>query len=190
VDAIRSFIAIDLAPATIREAQRLIARLQTAAEDVTWVHADNMHLTLKFLGEVPSVETPAVCRAVADAVAGFPPFEIRCRGAGAFPDLQRPRTAWLGITDGRESLGELQAAIDDAMSRLGFARERRGFHPHLTLGRVRQSGPQQRELGRMLAHYDDFDAGISEINEVIVYASFLDRTGPTYRPMGRSTLAG
>ena len=62
-----------------------------------------MHLTLKFLGDVPDTETPDICRVVAAAAAEFEPFEIICRGAGAFPDIHRPQTLWIGIEDGAES---------------------------------------------------------------------------------------
>lgn len=189
MDAIRTFIAVDLSAATRSAARKLIEKLRPAGADVNWVEAKNMHLTLKFLGEVPSRDTPDVCKAVAEVAAQFEPLTVTCRGAGAFPDLDRPRTVWLGIEEGKEELAALQAAVDDAMLDLGFPREHRSFHPHLTLGRVKQGGPALSELSRLLEKHAEFDAGESDIDEVIVFASFLDRHAPpTYRPMGRGRL--
>ena len=94
---IRTFVAVELSPETRSAAARLIERLRPAGAKVSWVKADNMHLTLKFLGDVPNVEIPAVCQAVAASSMNIAPFEIECGGAGAFPDARKPRTIWLGV---------------------------------------------------------------------------------------------
>lgn len=189
---IRTFIAVELSPSVKGRAEELIARLRVAAAEVNWVKPPHMHLTLKFLGDVPDTETPDICRVVAKAAASVPPFEILCRGVGAFPSNDRPKTLWIGVGDGAQQLVELQAAIDDALkSELGYGRELRAFHPHLTIGRVKRELPGGRgDLAHLLDKYADFDADLAIIDEVVTFASFLGRAGPTHEALDRAELKG
>src|SRR6185436_14027923 len=114
---IRTFIAVEMSPRLLGRAGDLIDKLRVAAAEVNWVHPQQMHLTLKFLGDVRDTETPDICRVVNQVAASFEPFEITCRGAGAFPSLEQPRTLWIGIEDGADELMALAAAIEDALKR-------------------------------------------------------------------------
>ncbi|HEX5106110.1 MAG TPA: RNA 2',3'-cyclic phosphodiesterase [Pirellulaceae bacterium] len=187
---IRTFIAVELGPGVIKRAGDLIDKLRVADAQVGWVKPQHMHLTLKFLGDVSDTETPDICRVVAQAAGQIEPFEIICRGAGAFPDIQRPKTLWIGITDGAEELKALQAAIEDALkTELGYPKEPRGFHPHLTIGRVKHASAMGRgDLEHLLEKHRDFDADLAVIDEVVTFASFLERKGPTHEAMGRAEL--
>jgi 2'-5' RNA ligase len=149
-----------------------------------------MHLTLKFLGDVPDTETPDICRVVSEVASRFEPFEITCRGAGAFPTPEHPRTLWIGIEDGAEELCALQAALENALKeQLGFPKEARRFQPHLTIGRVKHEPPSAHgELAALLVKQAHFDADLSVIDELVVFASFLGRGGPTYEALGRAEL--
>jgi 2'-5' RNA ligase len=189
---IRTFIAVELGQNVIGRAGDLIDKLRVADAAVNWVRPQQMHLTLKFLGDVPDTDTPDICRVVAKAASHFEPFEIICRGAGAFPDIQRPKTLWIGIRDGGDELKRLQAAIDDALkTELGYSREPRGFHPHLTIGRVKQASAMGRgDLQHLLDKYKDVDADLAVIEEVVTFASFLDKKGPTHEALGRAELSG
>src|SRR5688572_5973364 len=120
---LRTFIAVEMSPTVIGRAQQLIRELQTSGAEVNWVKPAQMHLTLKFLGDVPDTETPDICRVVAAAAKTVEPFEVLCRGAGAFPDIDNPKTIWLGFTQGTEELIELQTAIEDALKKeMGYGR--------------------------------------------------------------------
>lgn len=189
---LRTFIAVEMSPTVIGKAQQLIKELQSAGADVNWVRPAHMHLTLKFLGDVPDIDTPDICRVVASAAKTVEPFEVVCRGVGAFPDLEHPRTLWIGFKQGGDELIELQTAIEDALKKeMGFGREQRRFHPHLTLGRVKRCDePQRQKLATLLAQNVEFDADLSVIEEVVVFASFLGRQGPTHEALGRVELAG
>lgn len=189
---IRTFIAVEMSPSVKGRAGDLIDRLRVAPAEVNWVRPEQMHLTLKFLGDVPDTETPEICRVVADVAAAFEPFELTCRGVGAFPNLREPRTLWIGIEDGDEELRALQAAIDDALkARLGYGKETRGFHPHLTVGRVKRVLPGgEAELAAVLEKHALFDADLAVIDEVVTFASFLGRRGPTHEALGRASLGG
>ncbi len=186
---IRTFVAVDVAEAVRERAAQLIELLRGAGGDVKWVEPHNLHLTLKFLGDVAETEVNSVCQAVARAAAGMPPFLMSVQGAGAFPHIGRPRTIWIGVEEGTEPLQSLQRAVDKALKPLGFPKEQRAFHPHLTLGRIRRGGPELHALSDRLREQQGFDAGSSMIDEVVVYASYLDRSGPTYQAMSRVALA-
>ncbi|MBC8875881.1 MAG: RNA 2',3'-cyclic phosphodiesterase [Planctomycetes bacterium] len=188
MNTIRTFIAVDVGDAVRRRAADLVERLRVGGGDVKWVDPHNMHLTLKFLGDVPDPQTADICRAVAEAAGKSPMFEIGLRGAGAFPHAGRPRTVWMGVDRGADLLASLHTAIEKALAKLGFRKEARRFHPHLTLGRVRRGGSAQRDLGRLINDNGQFDGGVANINEVLVFASFLDKEGPTYNVLGRARL--
>lgn len=187
---IRTFVAVDLTPAVRKRAGKLVGLLRPASADVNWVDPPNMHLTLKFLGDVPDTQVPAICNAVAAAAAEVEPFSLQVHGCGAFPTPSRPRTIWIGVTDGLEPIRQLHQAIDFALLDLGFAKERRQFTPHLTIGRVRRGGPALGDLADLVQKYVDFQAGQVDVSQVIVFASYREKTGPTYDVLGRGPLGG
>jgi len=188
MNKIRTFIAVEVSEVVLARAQELIGRLRPGDTNVKWVEPHNIHLTLKFLGDVPDAQTADVCRAVAKAAEQLSPFEIALRGAGAFPHVGRPRTVWMGVDRGADELASLHKAIEKDLAKLGFPKEGRRFHPHLTLGRVRRGGAPQRELGGLIRDNEEFDGGAADINELVVFASFLDKSGPTYQALGRARL--
>jgi 2'-5' RNA ligase len=149
-----------------------------------------MHLTLKFLGDTAETLLPDVCRAVIKAAANVEPFELTFVGAGAFPTLQRPQTLWLGVKEGLNEIAELHSAVDESLFLLRYPKERSRFLPHLTLGRARGGSPEQfAELRRILEESSQFDAGVSVVEEAILYSSTLDRVnGPSYDVLARAEL--
>lgn len=189
---LRTFIALELSSGVKARARQLVDRLRITDSKINWVQPENMHLTLKFLGDVPEIETPEICRCVAKAAATIEPFEIVFRGAGAFPTAEHPRSLWIGVQDGTEYLLELQAAIEDALyNDLGFAKERRRFQPHLTIGRVKHAGGAEgKRLAELIEQNADFDGNLSVVDEVVTFASFLGREGPTYQALDHAPLAG
>ena len=189
MDAIRTFLAVNISDSVRKRLDILSRRLQPISSKARWVDSKNFHVTLKFLGDVPSVQTVAICRAAAAAVAEFEPFSLRCRGVGAFPTAEKPRTIWAGVADGADELTLIHASLDDAMADLGFLREPRRYRPHVTLGRFGR-GQRVDGLADQLAQYEDFDAGVCEVSEVIIFASYLEKSGPTYEVLGRAPLVG
>lgn len=185
---IRTFVAVELNPAVRGRAEQLIQLLRVTGADVKWVDTLNMHLTLKFLGDVRSQEIPRVCQTVQRAVAKVEPFEMEICGAGAFPNAQRPRTLWLGAGSGAEEMVALHGHVEAALGKLGFRKEHRRFHPHFTIGRLRRGGPAVAELGQILIENADFDAGRINVSQVVVFSSRLDRPGPTYEALSRENL--
>jgi 2'-5' RNA ligase len=189
-DSIRTFVAVEVADRVRDAALAVIDELAQARGDVKWVRRENLHLTLQFLGQVPAAQINDVCRAVTDAVADAEPFALEIRGAGAFPNTRRPRTVWLGVTAGRDALVAVQKRVQKALKKLGFRPEDRPFSPHLTIGRVREGGPELAGLGQRIVERADTLCGESMIREVVVFSSELARSGPTYTALCRAPLAG
>lgn len=138
MERIRSFVAILLNEEVRAAVAAAIARLKPLAPRVGWVAPPNLHLTLKFLGELPPEALEPVKEGLAEAVAGAAPFSLRFHGLGAFPGLARPRVLWVGVAEGGPAAQALQARVEGALTRRGFAREERPYSPHLTIGRVRE----------------------------------------------------
>ena len=145
---IRSFVAIELP----EEAKKGLASLRKELERdehrfVKWVDPGGIHLTLKFLGNIPSKRVTEITEAVRKAAKGLSPFLLEISGLGAFPSLKQVRVVWVGVGGELDKLSTLQQNIDSALAALGFAREERSFVPHLTVARVRE-GASTSERGR------------------------------------------
>jgi 2'-5' RNA ligase len=189
-DIVRTFIAVEIPGEVKNRASQLIAQLRTAPAKVKWVAPQHMHWTLKFLGDVNLLDTPKICEAVARAVEPLAPFDVEARGAGAFPDVSRPRTVWIGVGAGSEQMIELHDAIEYELAPLGYRPENRRFRPHLTIGRVRSSPTGIEELGALIEQQADFASGLSTVYEVMIISSELGHDGPTYEVLGHADLKG
>ncbi len=185
---VRTFVAVELAPAVKQEVRQLIRRLQSTQAAVKWVEEENLHITLKFLGEIDNQQVPLVCQAVARTVSSYDPFELELKGLGAFPRLERPRVLWVGVGRGSERLVQLQSELDLRLQELGYPLETRPYEPHLTIGRVKRAGPDMQRLAEALNQWMDFEPGCMWVEEAVVFASQLSRHGPIYTPLGRLEL--
>ena len=129
-------------------------------------------------------------RRSAGAVAGVAPFDLEIRGAGAFPNPARPRVIWLGSAEGQEPMADLAERIESALEKLGFPREDRRFHAHLTLGRVRRGGPAVSALASLVQEHADAQIGRTPVDEVVIFSSQLKPTGAIYEALDRAELGG
>ena len=187
----RLFIAVDLDDAARAamgaEQKRVAAAMGDARSSVKWVKPEQMHLTLVFLGEVSEGHAPAIVDSVNQPVA-MPAFGITFQGLGVFPSHGGPRALWVGITDGGAELSELQREIARRVTDAGIVLESRPFHPHLTLGRWRQSRPSDRR--RILsASRPDVVTRVA-VPVATLYQSRISSAGPTYTALARANLAG
>ncbi|NTU43068.1 MAG: RNA 2',3'-cyclic phosphodiesterase [Nitrospirales bacterium] len=177
----RCFIAIEISQ-PIRDALgEMMKGLKAISRGIKWVPAGNIHLTLKFLGEVKEELIPEIRKRLAEVCNSHSPAALAIRGAGAFPNLRSPQVIWVGCGDSPE-LKVLYEAIEEAMSGLGFEKERRKFSPHLTLGRVREQRglePVMKELQLL----KDQDWGTVEVGAVALMQSVLKPSGAEYTPV-------
>lgn len=132
-----------------------------------WIKPENVHLTLKFLGDVREEALENLRAVVGEACAGHSSFDVGLAGLGAFPSARRARILWVGVDEGSEALISLAADVDGALAPLGFERENRPYTPHLTLGRVRDRPaaldlPDPRKLGFQVRHVELVKSTLTE----------------------------
>jgi 2'-5' RNA ligase len=177
----RTFVAVEM-PQSVREQFRDVeARLRQAEAHVKWVEPHNIHLTLKFLGDVAEDQLPSVFQAVAEGAQGLAPLQVRLSRLGAFPNLRRPRVVWIGVDQGKEALLQLQGRMEEAMARRNFPREDRPFSPHLTIGRVKSERGLEDLIDIIRA--TPFETESFEIDELVAMESTLTPDGPIYTPL-------
>lgn len=174
----RSFIAIDI-PEDIRSSiNNVIRSAGAASRGVRWVPVENIHLTLKFLGDVKDDLVPEIIKRLQLTGKHHRPFSVGIRGTGVFPNFRNPNVLWIGI-DTSSQLEALFGEIDISLSETGFERESRGFSPHLTIARVkdrRDIDPVVKEL----ATYKDTFFGTIEVREILLMKSILKPSGAEY----------
>jgi len=182
MEQVRTFIAIELSEEVRAGLARLQEELRRRGEGVKWVRPEGVHLTLKFLGDVPADRIEEIAQAVREACVGFSPFQISFARLGCFPDLRRPRVVWVGVEGEVETLARLQKAIENNLDALGFPPEKRGFSPHLTLGRLRKEvgSGERRRLGQLIEATAAGQLGGMMVEAINVMRSDLKPTGAVY----------
>jgi 2'-5' RNA ligase len=185
---IRSFIAIDFPEETRKALEDIQRELKRCGAGVRWVRPSSIHLTLKFLGNIQAAQVEDIARAVAQEIRDQPPITLRPAGLGAFPSLRKPRVIWVGMEGEVQRLIRIQSRVENALEPLGFVREKRGFRPHLTIGRVKERRRLQSLVDAMVTldmePFNSFDA-----DEIILYKSDLRPTGAIYTKLHRMPLA-
>jgi 2'-5' RNA ligase len=183
----RTFIAIEI-PEEIKkqmaEAQR---RLKGTGVEAGWTRPEGVHLTLKFLGEIPESKVPEIMSALTGAAGGSGRFRLEVEGVGAFPNPKNARVVWIGVSGDVEKLTGLQAVVEDAMARLGMKREERKFTPHLTLGRIKYIRSKESWLGA-LEELKDVKLPGFDVTSVHLMKSELRPAGAVYTEMGKVEL--
>jgi 2'-5' RNA ligase len=178
---IRTFIALEVSPDLKKEALRIQEELRRFRCRISWTRTEGMHLTLKFLGDTESDKIEKISGILTQISRDFPPFDIKLGKAGIFGG-RKPRILWLGLQV-PPTLLELQNKIENALLELGFPKEERQFHPHLTLGRVTDT-IRVKELAEYFKTIP-----IAELNyiaeDIVFFRSDLKPTGAVYTPLKR-----
>ena len=182
--SVRTFIGVP-----VRCSRKLSAVLTTCREFGRSVHPvaeENIHFTLKFLGTTPAEKIAEISEILQAAVRQIEPFSSEIRGLGAFPHAVRPSIIWAGLRDPAPWV-ELADAIEPPLSELGFPRENRQFHPHMTLARVRDRPSE--ELKTWLDQQADTDFGSVDVQSVTLFQSDLSSAGPRHTVLATAPLA-
>jgi RNA 2',3'-cyclic 3'-phosphodiesterase len=183
----RTFIAIDLDESIKKELDALINELRTLPTNIRWTHSKGMHLTLKFLGETKEVQRPAVMELLENITAFSESFILNFRGTGWFPPGNRsPRIIWAGCQE-NENILSLQQTIENNLEKLRFQREKRTYHPHLTLGRVRSSKNIHKIVDELIRQKDK-DFGSMKVTKITFFQSKLKPTGAEYQVLSEHKL--
>jgi 2'-5' RNA ligase len=190
---LRLFIALEPSELVRRRLAALQADLKRAggraADDLKWVPAGNVHLTLQFLGAVPEQRVELVKAAVADVASQAGQLHLEVHGAGGFPNARRARVIWAGLAGDVAPLAELVAALGRRLAPMGFPPGERPFSPHLTLARARDARGAPG-LAAALAQAAEAPAAPWRAGEVILFQSHLSPKGPRYEPLARAPLGG
>ena len=176
---IRSFIALDLPEDLIKGLQNLQDKARKHTDCVRWVRPDNIHLTLKFLGAIDEAQVEPIGRILENLTAGIEPFKLQVRGFGAFPNARNPKVIWVGMDDHQQRLVQFQEKLEATLATIGFAPEKRGYSPHLTLGRIKESRGK-RDIEQLIEKYKDEDLGYFTAGSIVFYRSDLQPSGPVY----------
>jgi len=194
VDTYRLFVAVPLPGAVLERLGGVQERLRSKLPErsVRWVRADGIHLTLKFLGETPGGKVPAIREALTAVSRNAPGCELTVQGVGCYPNPRRPRVIWVGVKEPTGRVKALWRAVEEAMTAIGYAAERHGFSPHLTLGRVRRgvSGADLQQIGEIIAGIEGQGLGTVEAEGFELIRSVLRPTGAEYTTLASFPLRG
>jgi 2'-5' RNA ligase len=177
----RCFVAINLGDSLKKEIGAVVAGLNSGNWDVRWVPAENLHITIKFLGEISEDLAEKVKGKLSEVSGHHRSFEMNFFGVGVFPDRKRPRVVWIDLRYPTE-LDKLQEEVEDALSTIGLERENRKFSPHLTIGRVRSLKGTESLLSA-LEGLRDRDFGNIEVGRISLMKSDLKPAGAQYSVM-------
>jgi len=189
-EQIRSFIAIELPEELKLKLGRLQASLRVDRPRIKWVDPNSMHLTLKFLGNVPAANIDAITRAMTESAAKIFPFQLEVGRLGAFPSLKQVQVVWVGLGGELDRIRQLHKFLEASLSRLGFAAEKRSFSPHLTLARVgNEASPDERQrLGELIATTSFGADKVIRVNSINLMRSQLTSQGAIYTKISSAEL--
>lgn len=175
-EVVRCFVSVDVEDSGIlRTIQNLQERIEETENIVKTVEMENMHLTLRFLGELPQPEVKRVMDGLKSL--SFKPFKIEFKGLGVFPNLSYVRVVWVGVGEGVDKLENLHNQVNGILKRLGFGGEE--FSPHLTIARVKAIR-NRPSLAKLLDEYRDTSFGYTDVTSVRLKRSTLTSKGPIY----------
>ncbi len=175
---IRSFIAINITETLRAEFSEIISVLKKSGSDMKWVRPENLHLTLKFLGNVEIQKLEAIKTGLKNALSGNTSFDISFEGIGCFPNFRKPRVIWIGIKAAPD-LQNIYRDVENALFPLGIDKEKRSFSPHLTLGRF-NSTKRLQVLTDIMTPFRDKKFGAMRVNKISLMKSELLKEGARY----------
>jgi 2'-5' RNA ligase len=185
---IRSFIAFELPEVVIDSLQGLQSVLKKHGLDFKWVRPGNIHLTLKFLGDISLGDVPAVKHVIRDVAQRYATLSLKAGGLGAFPSVKKARVLWTGIHGDVERLKDLKDTLDSALADMGFKTEKRPFRGHLTLGRAKGRVDVQR-LVATISEFGSFASPPLSAERLILFKSSLKPSGAVYTELAAGRLA-
>lgn len=175
----RLFLAIPIDKQILDALAVVVEKLRGSRGPVRWVRPEGMHLTLKFLGDTERDKIEPLVQAITSGTRAIMPFPISVAGAGAYPNLRRPRVLWAGVVENSGTLKSLVRNIEEETEKLGWEREKRAFSPHITIGRVKGNLNIAR-LSAAMKEIKDDHWGDQEVGELVLYSSELRPGGAVY----------
>lgn len=186
--SVRAFIAVAVPQpilAALRDAQAVLRR---SGLKMRWVPAENIHLTLKFLGDIPLTDVDGIRGVMAESAARYTPFSLCVKGMGVFPGIRKPRILWMGIGGERTTLMALHKTMETGLACIGFPEEARPFKSHLTLGRIK-GRTEARKLGDAIRQFDGYASEPFAVDRIHLVKSDLKTAGAEYTRLFSTGLA-
>ncbi len=181
----RCFVGIELPSQIRKEVKRIQEELREVELDAKWVEFENLHITLKFLGEVGEGKLSKIKEVISNLSFLFKPFTVGISKIGAFPKVIRPRVLWIGV-EPFDNLIKIIEYLEEEFSKLGFPREKRELHPHITLARVRSLKNTSRLKEKVES--SKLEKKQWQIDSVILFKSILTPRGPIYEEIFKRSL--
>lgn len=176
---IRTFIALELPPSVISLLEKVQEDLKSMGLPAKWVRPENIHLTLKFIGNINPGDIDKIGGAMMDAVDDFAAITLVAGGVGVFPGIKRPRVIWVGLGGQVQLLFAMQRVLEDNLAALGFKEEKRPFKGHLTLGRFRQT-VNPNTIRQIMREHANLYSEEFTARRIILFKSDLKPTGAVY----------
>ncbi len=186
----RTFIAIELPKEIKTSLSRLQEQLKRTGADVRWVEPGNIHLTLKFLGEIDTEHLEKINLILEQTARKHTPFKTNISSLGAFPKIGFPRVIWVGIRQGDEETKKIAGYLEEEIEKIGIAKENKAFSSHITIGRVRSQKSKEkliRELNNLAGYFGKENLAFT-IKKITLFKSNLSPKGPTYEILKTANL--
>ena len=187
---LRTFIAIELNPKLQSLLHQIQEDLKKMGADIRWVKPENIHVTLKFLGEIPPAKIDELRDVMIKTLEPVRPFSLGLTHLGAFPKIENPQIIWVGATADRNSIQLIAQSLEKNLMDIGFEKEERDFDPHITLGRMRTS-VNKFALTKKLKHFEFPATPLHQlVNQIVLFKSSLSPQGPAYEALAKIDLGG
>lgn len=187
----RAFIAIELSKEIKDFLSRIQEKLKLSGCDVKWVSPKNIHLTLKFLGEINEEQLAKINQIVSEAAVLQPGFDLRLASIGSFPKISSPRVIWVGIGQGKEETKKIAAYLEEKISLIGIPAEEKEFSSHITIGRVRSPSGRQnliQGLREIESEFEGQEKPQLKVTKITLFKSTLTPQGPVYEALKEANL--
>ena len=186
-DTIRTFIAVEMPENIISGIRDLQRNLKAFGVDIRWIRPENIHLTLKFLGDVQADDMDSISGVISGTAEGGSPISLQAKGIGVFPGVKRPRVLWVGLTGQLELLSKLQKTLDVNLKGIGFPPEKRPFKGHLTIGRIKTKMNSKIFVDALMA-FRSFETETFVADRIVLFKSELKPNGAVYTDLASATL--
>lgn len=186
-EKLRTFIAIELPGEIQKKLGEFSESIKNPQDRVTWVSSNNIHVTLKFLGDVPIGDIDSIRDIISAVAKNYSSFEAAIKGTGVFPDPRSPRVVWIGIDTGKEKIKNIYMDLEERLASIGIPKEERSFTPHLTLGRVKYIKDVKRFTEGISKHKEDLFGNFTA-DSISLIKSTLTPKGSVYETLYRMPL--